>query len=567
MSWFSALSLGGWLVVVGMAAFRSRAFAVFAGILLGIYSLIAVALASSFPAILPIYAAFHVAAYLNFLGLARPRMRPLPYRLLISWPASFFVAGTLLALPWAIAIALGFHPWAPWLPYALAAVGMLQSLTTKREEIDLVLGHPRGPSAGELAPHPRGDAREERPLRIVQISDPHLGPFMSVARLRRISERAVAAKPDLVFLTGDFLTMESQSDPDLLLRALEPLRALPGKVFACHGNHDHEAPEIVRRALVENGIELLVDGSKVVDTETGPVQVLGMDFVWAERNAHLQRVCAENPRLPDTTRIVLLHDPGAFKHLPKARRISSSPVTRTADRSACSASARRGRSCASSAFASRTTASGPAEPIACGFTAERVTTAFRFASACRRRRASSACTALPERSGARAEQAAKRLHERGRPPLGRREVRELRPKRVARVRHRRDAVENRALLGHRPPVGMREKPGAPIDLLTRVGRADLRELGVDIDLLGKQLIGRDTRRQIEARNRRGERLLLGGVDLAVRARHRNENVQTGESFLFGDRHAPKIRLGRAARQEWWAPPPERRPASPACERR
>ena len=30
-------------------------------------------------------------------------MRGLAYRLLISWPASFFVAGTVLAMPWAIA--------------------------------------------------------------------------------------------------------------------------------------------------------------------------------------------------------------------------------------------------------------------------------------------------------------------------------------------------------------------------------------------------------------------------------------------------------------------------------
>ncbi len=40
----------------------------FVGILLGIYALIAVALSSPFHAILPVYAAFHVAGYLNFLG-------------------------------------------------------------------------------------------------------------------------------------------------------------------------------------------------------------------------------------------------------------------------------------------------------------------------------------------------------------------------------------------------------------------------------------------------------------------------------------------------------------------
>jgi uncharacterized protein len=233
----------------------------------------------------------------------------------VSWPAAFFLAGTLLSLPWALARSFGFDPWAPWLPYVLGAVGLLQSFVTREEEVDLVIGGPAQTS--HVSPHARGDAREERPLRIVQITDPHIGPFMSVARLRRIAARAVAKKPDLIFLTGDFLTMESQSDPDLLRRSLEPLRAMSGRVFACFGNHDHEAIETVTMALAENEIRLLVDDECTVETEAGPVQIVGMDFVRRDREGHLGRVCREHPRKPGVTRIVLLHDPGAFRHLPE----------------------------------------------------------------------------------------------------------------------------------------------------------------------------------------------------------------------------------------------------------
>jgi hypothetical protein len=321
MNWLYPLTLAGWLAVVLVAALlRGRPFATMAGVLVGIYSLLALAMAPLFsrlPAMMPLFVALHVAVYVNFVALARPRMRPLVYRLLVSWPASFFVAGTLLALPWALAMALGFHPWAPWLPYALGAVGLLQSLTSREEELDLVIGE--GAQAERVTPHPRGSAREERPLRIVQITDPHLGPFMSVARLRRIAARAVAKNPDLVFLTGDFLTMESQSDPELLRRALEPLRAMPGKVFACRGNHDLEAPANVAKALAANGITLLVDDACEVETAAGTVQVVGMDFTWRDRAAHLERVCAEHPRREGVTRIVLLHDPGAFRHLPEGQ--------------------------------------------------------------------------------------------------------------------------------------------------------------------------------------------------------------------------------------------------------
>ncbi len=318
MGWFQALTLAGWLtVVVAARLMRPGRFVAFVAVLVGIHSLLAVAMASIFPPLLPVFAFLHVTVYVNFLALSRPRMRPLWYRLLVSWPSAFFTAGTLLAMPWAIATALGFHPWTPWLPYALAALGMVQSLGTKREVIDLVVGAPA--DTREPRPHAhgvRGSEREERPLRIVQISDPHLGPFMSVARLRRIAQRAVDAKPDLVFLTGDFLTMESHSDPDLLRDALAPLQALPGRTFACHGNHDHEAPDVVSRAMRENGIRLLVDDAEVVDTEHGRVQIVGIDHVWRDRKAYLERVCAAHPRVPGALRIVLLHDPGAFKHLP-----------------------------------------------------------------------------------------------------------------------------------------------------------------------------------------------------------------------------------------------------------
>jgi len=317
MSWFLALTLAGWLTVVVVALVgRSRAFAIFVGVLLGIHSLAAIGLAPSFEPLLPVFAALHATVYVNFLALARPRMRGLPYRLLVSWPSAFFTAGTLLGLPWAVVAALGFEPWGAWVPYALAGVGLLQSLTARREAVHLVIDGPAGAHVDTLAPHPPGDARESRPLRVVQITDPHLGPFMSVARLRRIAERAVQAKPDLVLLTGDFLTMESQGDPDLLRRAFEPLAALEGRVFACNGNHDHEAPAVVAEALKHNGITLLVDDALDLETEAGPVQIVGMNFTFRDRAAHLARVCGTHERTPGALRIVLLHDPGAFRHLP-----------------------------------------------------------------------------------------------------------------------------------------------------------------------------------------------------------------------------------------------------------
>ena len=315
MSSFVLASLMGWAAVVALALMRSRSYAIFRGITLGLQVLFAAALVHRFQGVLPLVYYLQATVFVQSLGLIRPRMRSLAYRALISVPGAFFAAGTLLALPWVVARALGFDLPGVWVPYAAAGVGVLQSLWSREETRDIVVADRQ--VVPTLARHASGAARVQRPLRLVQITDPHLGPFMSVERLARICQRAVEKSPDLVLLTGDFLTMESQADPNLLERALQPLRQLPGRVFACLGNHDHEALLTVRRALAENGINLLIDEAVSLDTAAGRVQLVGMDFVWRERKAHLARVCQAHPREPGALRIVLLHDPGAFVHLPE----------------------------------------------------------------------------------------------------------------------------------------------------------------------------------------------------------------------------------------------------------
>ena len=78
-------------------------------------------------------------------------------------------------------------------------------------------------------------------------------------RPERVIEVIAHYEPDLVLLTGDFLTMESNATPGALAEALSPLREAAGRCFAIFGNHDHEAPEEVRDAMKRNGVRLLVD--------------------------------------------------------------------------------------------------------------------------------------------------------------------------------------------------------------------------------------------------------------------------------------------------------------------
>ena len=311
---FPWLSAGAALLVVLVAAFvRGRLYATFVGVLLSVHTLVACAMAPHFERVLPLYVYLHAAVYVHFALLAVPRLRPLWYRALVSVPASFFAAATFLAIPWAIVGAFGVFPYGHFVPYVIAVFGVVQSLRHRFEETDITLD---GRPAPSLSRHALGSGRVDRPLRLVQITDPHLGPFMSEARLREIAERAVAAKPDLVLLTGDFLTMESHDSRASLARALSPLAALEGKVFACRGNHDHEAPETVAGAMADIGATLLVDEEQVVETPAGPVQILGIDFHFRDRERRTQAACARHPRVAGALRLVLLHDPGAFRHVP-----------------------------------------------------------------------------------------------------------------------------------------------------------------------------------------------------------------------------------------------------------
>jgi hypothetical protein len=200
-------STAAWLgIVLAAGVRRNRFFAMFAGVLIGIHTLISCGLARHVGPLFPVFAALQAAVYINYFVLSKPRMRPFAYRLLITYPASFFGAATLLAFPWAIAAAFGLTPHGLWVPYVLGFAGLVESLYMSREVVDLVVdrAHIEG-----LVRHPRSAPREGRPLRFVQITDPHLGPFMPVSRLKAICQRAVDEAPDLVLLTGDFLTMES----------------------------------------------------------------------------------------------------------------------------------------------------------------------------------------------------------------------------------------------------------------------------------------------------------------------------------------------------------------------
>lgn len=93
-------------------------------------------------------------------------------------------------------------------------------------------------------------------LRLVQLSDIHHGLYTRLEEVERAVELANRLEPDLVALTGDFVTY-SPNYIAPVARVLGGLRARLGS-FAVLGNHDHRVgADAVAAALEAHGVQVL----------------------------------------------------------------------------------------------------------------------------------------------------------------------------------------------------------------------------------------------------------------------------------------------------------------------
>jgi predicted MPP superfamily phosphohydrolase len=151
----------------------------------------------------------------------------------------------------------------------------------------------------------------QRGITILHLSDLHVDDWTPTIALERAAQLAHETQPDLIVLTGDFIT----SRADKLLPATQALRSLkaPLGIFACLGNHDvwHGSRRIASD-LQQLGIRTLINESVCLQAPGGPLWITGFDSAWAGQPNPKSALRHWNPSEPN---ILLLHEPDAADHL------------------------------------------------------------------------------------------------------------------------------------------------------------------------------------------------------------------------------------------------------------
>jgi predicted MPP superfamily phosphohydrolase len=141
--------------------------------------------------------------------------------------------------------------------------------------------------------------------RIVQISDIHYGQWISADRLKGVVGLINQQEPDIVAITGDFVSYSGGNVEDLI-PALQGIRARDATV-AVLGNHDYWlGAKRIRSILSESRIIELNNDVYTVTREGCALHFAGVDSITVKKN-QLNKVLQKLP--PTGPAILLAHEP------------------------------------------------------------------------------------------------------------------------------------------------------------------------------------------------------------------------------------------------------------------
>jgi predicted MPP superfamily phosphohydrolase len=155
-----------------------------------------------------------------------------------------------------------------------------------------------------------------RPVRVLHLSDLHLGMKPSLEQLEQLAKKAVTHRPDLICLTGDYVDTPKVLDRAPLDRVIAILaRAAP--VYAIMGNHDggawlaeHGQPypthDRVRQSLERGGAIVLHNRWEQAKVAGQDLVLVGVGDLWSDETDAV----AAYRNLPAGPPVILLaHNP------------------------------------------------------------------------------------------------------------------------------------------------------------------------------------------------------------------------------------------------------------------
>ncbi len=166
-------------------------------------------------------------------------------------------------------------------------------------------GQAPDPEITEMDIHLRRLGRAFDGLRIVHLTDIHHSLYTPIEDVERAVDLANRLNPDLVALTGDYVTF-SPSYIEPVAGVLGKLRARLG-TFAVLGNHDFQVDaDAMTRALEEQQIHVLRNSHFALRSGNARLWLLGIDDLWwgaDDLDAGTRHIPSHDPK------ILLCHNP------------------------------------------------------------------------------------------------------------------------------------------------------------------------------------------------------------------------------------------------------------------
>ncbi|MFY9978977.1 MAG: metallophosphoesterase [Candidatus Sulfotelmatobacter sp.] len=148
---------------------------------------------------------------------------------------------------------------------------------------------------------------------IAQLSDFHYDPFFSVHPLRAAIPMVNQLRPDLIVLTGDFVSVPMYGNSEKGALAAVPCAQLlqnltaPYGLWAVLGNHDNDTdPEFVTQALEAHNIHVLANQSQAIERDGARFWLAGLNDVFSH-HADVPKTLQSVPG--DEAVVMLVHEP------------------------------------------------------------------------------------------------------------------------------------------------------------------------------------------------------------------------------------------------------------------